>query len=137
MITHVFSTSAILAHYFHEPGAEQVNALLADNAVEIGLPATALLELKARLTAAVHDPAEARRAYRLYAEELVVALPVTREVVACAEHITQHAGTSLTLQESLAAGTARHAGAILVHRDSALARLPSDLVQQSPLPLGN
>jgi predicted nucleic acid-binding protein len=135
MITHVFDPSAILAHYFQEPGAEQVNALLTDNAVEIGLPATALIDLKARLAAAVPDPAEARRAYRLYAEELIAALPVTREVIADAERILERSGGQLPLAAAVVAATARHEGAVLVHRDAHLARLPDDVVHQLALPL--
>lgn len=135
MITHVFDPSAILAHYFQEPGAEQVNALLADNSVEIGLPATALIDLKSRLASAVPDPVEARRAYRLYAEELIAALPVTREVVADAERILERTGGQLPVSAAFVAATARHEGAVLVHRDPALARLPGDLVQQFALPL--
>ena len=30
MITHVLDTSALLAHYLREPGADDVNAILAD-----------------------------------------------------------------------------------------------------------
>ncbi len=135
MITHVFDTSAILAHYFHEPGAEQVNALLADNSVEIGLPATSLLDLKTRLTSSVGDPAEARRAYHLYAEELIAAIPVTREIITRAEEILQRSGDRLTLLEAIAAATARHEGAVLVHRGHNLARVPGDLFQQCALPL--
>lgn len=137
MITHVFDTSAILAHYFHEPGAEQVNALLADNSVEIGLPAIALIELKSRLAASVGDPAEARRAFHLYAEELIAAIPVTREVIARAEDIIQRSGRQLTLLEAIAAATAKNEGAVLVHRDRNLADIPGDLFQQCVLPLEN
>ncbi|MFT3831411.1 MAG: PIN domain-containing protein [Opitutaceae bacterium] len=135
MITHVFDPSAILAHYFQEPGAEQVNALLADNSVEVGLPATALIDLKLRLASTVPDPAEARRAYRLYAEELIAALPVTREVVADAERILERLGNEFPLSAAFVAATARQQGAVLVHRDAHLALLPGDLVQQFALPL--
>lgn len=135
MITHVLDTSAILAHYFDEPGAEQVNALLTDNAVEVGVSAIALLDLKSRLSASVSDLAEARRAYRLYAEELIAAIPVTREIVAAAEEILQQTHGQLTLLEAVAAATARNEHAILVHRDPNLARLPGSLLQQCALPL--
>jgi predicted nucleic acid-binding protein len=137
MITPVFDTSAILAHYFHEPGAEQVNALLADNAVEVGVPAIALIELKTRLASSVHDPAEASRAFHLYAEELISAIPVTREIVGRAEEIIQQAGNTLTLLEAIAAATAQSERAVLVHRDANFARLPAGLLEQCALPLDN
>lgn len=136
MITHVFDPSAILAHYFQEPGAEEVNLLLADNTVEVGLPATALIDLKTRLTATVPDPAEARRAYRLYAEELVATLPVTREIAIEAERIIERTDGRLPLPTAVVVATARRENAILVHRDPALALLPDDLVRQCTLPLG-
>ena len=135
MITHVFDTSAILAHYFHEPGAEQVNSLLADNAVEVGLPAIALIELKTRLTSSVHDPVEASSAFHIYAEELISAIPVTREIVARAEELLQRADNSLTLLEAIAAATAQSERAVLVHRDANFARLPAELLAQCALPL--
>ncbi len=137
MITHVFDTSAILAHYFQEPGADQVHALLADNSVEAGLPALALLDLKTRLAASVPDAAEAHRAFQLYSEELIAVIPVTREIVESAEALLGRADNPLTLLEAIAAATAQHEGAVLVHRDPNLARLPDGLLQQCALPLGN
>ncbi len=137
MITHVFDTSAILAHYFQEPGAEQVHALLADNAVEAGLSAIALLDLKSKLVASVPDAAEAHRAFQLYSEELIAAIPVTRDIVEAAEALLARAGHTLTLLEAIAAATAQREGAILVHRDPNIARLPDGLLQQCALPLGN
>ncbi len=134
MITHVFDTSAILAHYFEEPGADQVNALLAENAVEPGLPAVALLELKARLAATVRDAAAAARAFQLYSEELIAPIPVTREIVARAEEILRRTDSPLTMTEAITAATARHEGALLVHRSPNLARIPGDLVRQCALP---
>lgn len=135
MITHVFDPSAILAHFFHEPGAEQVNALLVDNSVEIGLPALALLDLKERLTATVPDKQEATRAFHLYADELVTILPVTRGVVARAESLLAASAQPLTHLEAIVAATAQDEGAVLVHRSAPLAELPANLVRQIALPL--
>ena len=137
MITHVLDTSAILAHYFQEPGAEKVHALLADNAVEAGLPALALLDLKSRLAATVPDAAEAHRAFQLYSEELIAAIPVTRAIVEDAEALLAQPAHQLTLLEAIAAATARQERAVLVHRDPNLARLPDGLLQQCALPLAH
>jgi predicted nucleic acid-binding protein len=135
MITHVFDTSAILAHYFDEPGAEQVNAMLADTSLEIGLSAISLIELKTRIASKVPDKNEARRAYRLYAEELLAAIPVTREIVASSEAIIQQSACELNLHQVIAAATARSQGAVLVHREANLRSIPSTLVQQHALPI--
>lgn len=133
MITHVLDTSAILAHYFHEPGAELVNTLLTDSSIEVGLPAISLIDLRQRLSASVPDSAEASRAFRLYAEELLTAIPVTREIVAAADSLPT-AG-ALTLTEAIAAATARQLNAVLVHRHPHFHHLPRTLLQQCALPL--
>ncbi len=135
MITHVFDTSALLAHFFHEPGAEQVHALLADNSAEIGLPALALLDLKARLTSTVGDAQEAARAFHLYADELVTILPVTREIVAKAEAMLGQPDNPLSLLEAIVAATAQQEGALLVHRSRNLASLHRHHLRQIVLPL--
>lgn len=136
MITHVFDTTAILAHYFHETGAEQVNDLLADNSVEIGIPAIELLELKSQLARTLPNAAEAHRAFHLYADELITTLPVTREVITRAITIQQKAADPLSFLEAILAATAQNENAVLVHRHPRLARLPSPLIQQCALPLG-
>lgn len=135
MITHVFDTSSLLAHFFHEPGAEQVHALLADNSAEIALPALALIDLKSRLTTTVGDAQEAARAFHLYADELVTIVPVTREIVARAETLLAAPDNRLTLLEAIVAATAQQEGAVLVHRSPNLASLQDNHLRQMALPL--
>ena len=137
MITHVFDTSAILAHYFHEPGAELVNDLLAQNSVEVGIPAIELLELKRQLSHTLPNAVEAQRAFHLYAGELLATIPITRAVVTRAQLILEKTGDQLSLLEAILAASAQSENAVLVHRNQRLARLPSDLLQQCPLPLGS
>ncbi len=136
MITHVFDTSAILAHYFHEPGAELVNELLADNSVEVGIPAIELLELKRQLTRTLPDSTEAQRAFHLYADELITTIPVTREIVTRALLLIEKTGDPLSPMEAILAATAQHEGAILVHRTVPLVGLPGNLLRQCALPSG-
>ena len=137
MITHVFDTTAILAHYFHQPGAEQVNDLLTDNSVEVGLPATELLELKSQLERTLPDSAEARRAFHLYADELITTLPITRTIATRAESLLEKTDGTLDQREAILAATAHEENAILVHRNPHLARLPATFLQQCALPLEN
>lgn len=49
MITHVLDTSAILAHYLNEPGADDVNAILAQGPEAAGSSLIGLVELRGRL----------------------------------------------------------------------------------------
>jgi predicted nucleic acid-binding protein len=137
MITHVFDTAALLAHYFHHPGAEQVNELLAANGAEVGIPAIELLELQRQLARSLPDACEAQRAFRLYADELITTLPVTREIVARAAILLQKTGDLLSPSEAVLAATAQQENAVLVHRNPRLAGLPAQFCQQGALPLEN
>ena len=56
MITHFLDTSAILAHYLREPGADDVNAILARGPEAAGISLITLVELGDRLGALVADP---------------------------------------------------------------------------------
>jgi predicted nucleic acid-binding protein len=135
MITHVFDTTAILAHYFHQPGAEQVNDLLTDNSVEVGLPATELLELRSQLARTLPDSAVARRAFHLYADELITTIPITRAIVTRAEGLLEKTDGAIDQREAILAATAHEENAILVHRNPRLGCLPAALLQQCALPL--
>lgn len=59
MITHVLDTSAILAHYLREPGAEDVNVILAGGPEVAGVSLVTLVELRGRLAELVADTKEA------------------------------------------------------------------------------
>ena len=48
-MTHLLDTSALLVHYFAEPGAERVQALFEDEKVEAGTSILALFEFELRL----------------------------------------------------------------------------------------
>ncbi len=48
-MTHLLDTSALLAHYLAEPGAERVQALLEDAAVVAGASILSLYEFELRL----------------------------------------------------------------------------------------
>ena len=48
MITHVLDTSALLAHYLREPGAEDVNIILARGPEETGISLITVVELRGR-----------------------------------------------------------------------------------------
>ncbi len=90
-ITHLLDTSAILAHYFDEPGADA------------------------------------------YLGELTVCFPVDRTVAEMARQIRAATPQRLPLVDALIAATARAAGAILVHKDPHMARIPAGLVKQLAL----
>ena len=48
-MTHLLDTSALLAHYLGEPGADRVQAFFEDNAVVVGASVLSFYEFELRL----------------------------------------------------------------------------------------
>lgn len=134
MITHLLDTSAILAHYFDEPGAAEVDALWQTPGNRMGLCVLSLPEMKTRLQEEVPDPEEVERVFRLYTDELTTTVPVSRAVAEEAIRIRESAPRRVPLVDSIVAACARTQSALLVHRDPHLASIPDTLVQQVRLP---
>ena len=134
MITHILDTSAILAHYLREPGAEEVHVILARGPEENGLSLIALVELRGRLNEVAADPLEAERAFRLYTETLTTVLPFSRETAVAAMNLRSSTQPRLPLVDALIAASAKQYSAILVHRDPHLAAIPTLVVRQRMLP---
>ena len=134
MITHVLDTSALLAHYLREPGAEDVNVILARGPEETGVSLITLVELRGRLTELVADAMEAERAFRLYTETLTTTVPFTRATADAAMELRAATRPRLPLVDALIAASAKQHGAVLVHRDSHMGGIPTALVNQRMLP---
>jgi predicted nucleic acid-binding protein len=133
-ITHVLDTSALLAHFFDEPGADVVQGLWDARAEKPGICAVTVTELKARLKAELASEAEAQQAVEAYLDELTVCLPVDRTVAEMAWQVKEACPERIPLVDALIAGTARTFNAVLVHRDPHLSRIPRELVGQVVLP---
>lgn len=129
-ITHVLDTSALLAHYFDEPGAEAVQNLWGSPGLKPGISAVTVTELRGRLDLELSDSKEAERAAEAYLGDLTVCLPGDRAVAELAWQIRAATPRRLPLVDALIAATARAAGAILVHKDPHMARIPPELVEQ-------
>jgi len=132
--THVLDTSALLAHYFDEPGADIVERLWASRPVRLAVSAITVPELRGRLKEEVSDEAEATKAADAYLNELTICLPVDRAVAEVAWQLRVLTPQRLPLVDALIAATARAAGAILVHKDPHMAQIPRELVAQIALP---
>lgn len=129
-ITHLLDTSALLAHFFDEPGADVVQGLLASGSGKPGICAVTVTELKARLKEELASDAEAQQAVEAYLDELKVCLPVDRAVAELAWQVKEACPERIPLVHALIAGTARAFNAVLVHRDPHLARIPRKVVGQ-------
>lgn len=129
-ITHVLDTSALLAHFFDEEGAEVVQKLWESRGQKPAISAVTVTELRGRLRQEIADSREAESAAEAYLDELTTCLPVDRAVAELAWHIRAATPRRLPLVDALIAATARAAGAILVHKDPHMARIPAALVEQ-------
>ena len=133
-VTHVLDTSAILAHYFDEPGAALVEELWQDSSNRVGICVLTLPELKGRLGAEVTDRQEVERAFKQYVDDLTANLIVDRETAESAILLRESADTRLPLIDALIAGCARTHSAVLVHRDPHMSSIPEEMVAQAVLP---
>jgi predicted nucleic acid-binding protein len=133
-ISHVLDTSALLAHFFNEPGAESLDSLWADPANRLAISVVTVAELKGRLRHEIGDGVEAMEAADAYCNELTTCLPVDRATAEMAWQLRLTTPNGLPLVDALIAATARTVGAVLVHKDPHMSRIPSMLVKQLTLP---
>ncbi|CAN5447613.1 hypothetical protein BH23VER1_BH23VER1_08300 [soil metagenome] len=123
-MTHLLDTSALLAHYLDEPGAQEVEALLASGPGGVALAAPTWVELQSRLRTFVPDAHERERVFDLYTRQLCAFLPIDRAACSAAIRLRDAAPQRLPLVDALIAGTAHAAGLVLVHRDPHLDSIP-------------
>ena len=133
-MTHLLDTSALLAHYIAEPGAERVQALFEDDAVVTGASILSLYEFELRLHQLGVDAAtrtsELSR-YRALLDEVVdVDETVRSEAISLRTSATAH----VAAMDVLIAATASVRNATLVHRDPHFTAIPGSLLKQEVLP---
>ncbi len=125
-MTHLLDTSAILAHFLGEPGADEVAALLARGKEKTVLAAPSWVELDRRLRELIPDPAEAERIRLLYTRDLCAMVPLDEAAVREAILLQRAASGRIPLVDALIAGCAAARGLVLVHRDEHMDHLPAD-----------
>jgi predicted nucleic acid-binding protein len=128
-ITHLLDTSALLAHYFDEPGAGEVDAIWQDPSNQPAICVLTIAELRARLIAEVRSLAESERALGLYVDELTSSVPVDRAVAEEAARLRAAATGRLPLVDACIAACASRHECLLVHRDPHLDRLPKRIAR--------
>ncbi len=133
-VTHILDTSAILAHYFDEPGASEVDALWRQKGNTPAICVLTIPELRTRLQAEIADQTEVERVFDLYVNQLAVCLPVDRATAEEAMQLRLTSPSRLPLVDACIAGCARRHQCILVHRDPHMDTLPSDHIRQLRLP---
>jgi predicted nucleic acid-binding protein len=123
-MTHLLDTSAILAHYLDEPGADEVESLLAQGPDKVALAAPSWVELDTRLRELVPEKKARQNAFLQYTTSLTSLLPVDAESSLAAIRLWNAAPGRLPLADALIAGVACAAGLILVHRDPHFDTIP-------------
>ena len=130
VITHLFDTSAILAHYFDEPGADEVYQLFQTRSCRLAISVLTIPELKTRLLEESDDPTESDRASDLYINVLTGHVAVTKPIAGLAARIRESTPQRLPLVDAVIAACAAHQNCILVHRDPYMSAIPEDFVHQ-------
>ncbi len=131
---YLLDTSAVLAHFMDEPGAEEVENLLAQKPGWVALAAPSWAELDRRLHALIRDPAEVARVFSLYTHVLCTFVPLDKTAAQAAIQLQNACPNRLPLIDALIAGCAVAAERILVHRDEHLAQIPAGDLQTRQLP---
>jgi predicted nucleic acid-binding protein len=133
-VTHLLDTSAILVHFLDEPGADQVEALLAGGTNVAGLAAPSWVELDRRLYELIPDAAEAARVLRHYTRSLCGFVALDEAAVLAAMKIRHGCASRLPLVDALIPGCAACHRLTLVHRDKHMDAIPSGHVVVIRLP---
>jgi hypothetical protein len=133
-MTRPLDTSALLAHYLAEPGANIVQALFEDEDAAVGTSILSLFEFDLRLHQLNMDEstrtAELNRYRALMSEVVNVDDLVRNEAV----RLRIQASSRVASMDVLIAATASSRNAILVHRDPHFTAIPAGLLKQDVLP---
>ena len=132
--TYLLDTSALLAHYFGEPGADEVDRLWREPENKLVISVLSIPEFKTRLALEVRNGKEAMRAFELYINHLTASVPVSRPIAEEAARLREAVSGRLPLVDAVIAATAKRARWILVHRDPHMSLIPERLVAQLRLP---
>ena len=133
-MTHLLDTSALLAHYLAEPGAERVQSLFEDDAVVAGASILSLYEFELRLHQLGVDTATRATELNRYRALLNDVVDVDEAVRSEAIRLRTSATAHVAAMDILIAATASLKNATLVHRDPHFAAIPAGLLKQEVLP---
>ena len=130
---HLLDTSALCAHFLHEPGGDQVSVLFSENPAQLAVCVITWFEMRGALERCGVASHLVDRALDLYRELPLSSLSVTEPVVDRAVQLRGAAARRLPLADALIAGCAAVHGMVLVHRDAHFDALPADSVKRHRL----
>jgi len=129
----LLDSSALLAFYFGEPGAERVREILAAEQEPVSISVLTAAEFWARLRA-VGAEDRFEQAWSQVSEMVSEVFEVSLPVVLKAIELRRAATSRLPYIDALIAATAAHHDAVLIHCDSHFRAIPEVLLRQEPLP---
>jgi len=132
-VTLLLDTSAILLHFFGEPGGDRIQELLSDASNEILIASVSVAEFACRLVAMGYDAPEARSRSLAYASLAALIVPVDTAAAVRAFELSSQSRERIPLVDSLIAACASLAEAALVHRDDHFKAIPAALVKRVDL----
>jgi len=124
-VIYLLDTSAVLAHFFAEPGGLEVAELLQDGKDAVALAAPTWVELERKLSGLIPDATEAQRVFLHYTRTLCSLVPLDEAAALAAIRIHCASPIRLPMVDALIAGCAAAAGLTLVHRDSHMDAIPT------------
>jgi len=133
-LIYLLDTSAVLAHYFKEPGHSDVAQLIADPNAVLGISALTVYELNTRLRAIGIGNQDVVEVIETYTRTFDFVAPLTDDIASLGADLRASAGQRTSAVDVLIAATAVRTGGTLVHRDPHFASLPPGNPVQIVLP---
>lgn len=124
----VLDTSAILVHFFKEPGADEVAEVFETG--RAWLTPVTWLELRGQMG----RTAMGEETVAIYRASAAGIIDITDAVAEAAWEIRVAAARRVPMVDSMIAGAARAHGMVLLHRDSHFASIPPRMLRQKMLP---
>jgi predicted nucleic acid-binding protein len=125
----LLDTSALLVHFYKEPGGDRVQELLADESNVILISSVSITELARRLVAMGYGVDEAKTTSLSYASLADRVLPVDTAAAVRAFELSSLSRERIPLTDALIAACASIGSAALVHRDAHFRTIPTNLLQ--------
>ena len=133
-MSYLLDTSALLAHFFDEPGATETQAIFDQGRDEVAVSAVSVAEFEGRLTQEGIGEDERLFACLNYFSLLARVLPVIQQTGHLAAELRLRTPVRLPLVDALISAAAKEHQLTLVHRDPHMAAIPAGDVPQRVLP---
>ncbi len=129
MTRYLLDTSALLAHFRHETGWEDVQRIFEDPEAVVFLAGVSLAEFARRLNELGAPDEEIDQTVGDYELLFAAIAPIAARTAKAAYEIGQSTPARLPLIDALIAAVAQELDAILVHRDRHMAAIPEAVLE--------